>query len=310
MGVAKDREYIEGLFTAHRIFELRRDPVRGNFDAAHLREINRRIFQDLPDQGFADVTPGEYRKPVQAGKDWYKARSLEGRDATSFVTYSAMDKQARDEIDRTLKDADPVALGKLKTRDFTKAMGELYTKLDYLHPFPDGNSRTLRVFTSQLAEAAGYELDWTRFAGSEGGRNVLYVARDISVNQLALPHIKNDDTRRQVVFTLDQFDGNRDLPNLLRDAVRPLRAIAFERATEEAALKKHPELGTAYETLRKAVDYSTTKFPTNRDERQRFQENVRSAILQRLDAGETTDFKNKDQTATRTRQPPSPDRGR
>jgi len=310
MAIDKDRERVEGLYTAHRIFELRLDPVRGSFDAEHLREINRRIFQDLPGQGFADVTPGEYRKPVQAGKDWYKARPLEGRGVTSFVTYSAMDKKARDELDSTLKGINPVALGKLKTPAFTEAIGQLYTKLDYLHPFPDGNSRTLRVFTEQLANAAGYELDWARFGRSEAGRNVLYVARDLSVNRLALQHIRGDDTRLQVTFTLDQFDGSRDLPDLLRDSVRPLRAKAFERLSEQDALKEYPELKPAYETLRQAIDYSITKFPGKADARQQFQENIRGVILDLLDAGETKDFKNKEHVAARTKQPPSPSRSR
>ncbi len=29
-----------------------------------LKEVNRRIFQDLPGAGFDEVTPGEFRKPV------------------------------------------------------------------------------------------------------------------------------------------------------------------------------------------------------------------------------------------------------
>jgi cell filamentation protein len=226
MAVAKDRDYLEGLCTAHRIFELRHDPVVGHFDAAHLREINRRIFQDLPDLGFADVTPGEYRQAVPAGKDWYKARTLEGRDLTLFVAYSSMDRKALQEIDQALTRIDTSALGKLDVPDFTKTIANLYVRLDYLHPFSDGNSRTLRAFTTQLAKAAGYEIDWARFSRSRAGRNVLYVARDLSVNRLALPHIESHETRRQVVLTLDRFGGNRDLPDLLRDVVRPLSQIA------------------------------------------------------------------------------------
>jgi cell filamentation protein len=30
----------------------------------------------------------------------------------------------------------------------------------YIHPFREGNGRTLRIFFSQLAENAGYSLDW------------------------------------------------------------------------------------------------------------------------------------------------------
>ncbi|NOT65659.1 MAG: hypothetical protein HOP06_06505 [Methylotenera sp.] len=38
----------ESAFTRVRILELRIKPVIGEFDATHLREINRRILQDMP----------------------------------------------------------------------------------------------------------------------------------------------------------------------------------------------------------------------------------------------------------------------
>ncbi|MGN7964218.1 Fic family protein [Brucella sp. 22210] len=286
-----DREYIEGLYGSYRIAELRRDPVQGKFDTAHLKEVHRRIFQDLPRFGFAEVKPGEYRDPPTEGRDWYKARKLKGLDAMSFVSYSRMDKKAQAQIDKTLADVDPKALGALKTDAFTQQLADLYTKLDHLHPFGDGNSRTLRAFTHQLAQGSGYQLDWERFSKSEAGRNVLYVARDLSVNRLSLPHINDDGIRRDVVLTLDCFEGSRDLPDLLRDAVRPLRAIAFEQLPEADARKKYPELGLSFDAMRKSVEYSMTKFPDSLKARQSFQENVRGAILERLNAGEGMDSK-------------------
>jgi len=66
----QERYALEAEQMAFRIIELRASPVRGNFDAAHLKEINRRIFQDLPGLGFDDVKPGEYRPTVAAGNDW------------------------------------------------------------------------------------------------------------------------------------------------------------------------------------------------------------------------------------------------
>jgi fido (protein-threonine AMPylation protein) len=40
-------------------------------------------------------------------------------------------------------------------------MAQLYVDLDRIHPFHEGNSRTLREFTRSLALAAGYDLSWT-----------------------------------------------------------------------------------------------------------------------------------------------------
>lgn len=58
--------------------ELRERLVEGAFDADHLSEINRRIFQDLPDLGFTAVRPGAFREPVAStNRDWIKQRNME-----------------------------------------------------------------------------------------------------------------------------------------------------------------------------------------------------------------------------------------
>lgn len=287
----EERQTLEAEYTFRRIVELHLDPVRGKFDAAHLKEINRRIFQDLPSLGFDDVTPGQYRPPVAAGNDWIKSRSLETVDAPSNVAYSPMNKEAQTRIDDVLKQANPVALGKLKTADFAQAIGKLYTELDYIHPFPDGNSRTLREFTRQLADESGYKLDWEQFGKSPVGRDLLYIARDRSVNELALPHIRHADTKRDVMMTIDQFEGNRDLPNLLIDAVRPARAVAFEQLPESDALRAHSDLVEAFKTLRAASQYFEAKIPGDASARADALLAVRQHIQTKLNQGETRDFR-------------------
>jgi cell filamentation protein len=79
---------------------------------------------------------------------------------------------------------------------------------------PYANSR-------QLAEESGYELDWERFNQTPPGRDILYIARDLSVIEHCLPYIQDDVTRRDALRTVDQFEGNRDLPALLQDVSNP-----------------------------------------------------------------------------------------
>ena len=255
-----------------------------------LKEINRRIFQDLPGLGFDDVTPGLYRSPVPVGNDWIKSRSLETVDASSNVAYSPMDKEAQARIDDVLKLANPAALGKLKKTDFTQAIGKLYIELDYIHPFPDGNSRTLREFTRQLVDESGYRLDWEQFGKSPVGRDLLYIARDRSVNKLALPHIRHAGTKRDVMMTMDQFEGNRDFPNLLRDAVRPARAIAFEQLPESDALRAHSDLGEAFKTMRAASQYFEAKIPGDASARADALLAVRQHVQTKLNQGGNARF--------------------
>ncbi len=107
------------------------------------------------------------------------------------MAYSAMNSVARAQLETVLKRAVPESLAELGPEKFVQQLAEIYVNLDYLHPFLDGNSRTLRSFTRQLARGAGYELDWSVFNASPIARDMLYIARCKSVNTLALPQKGN-----------------------------------------------------------------------------------------------------------------------
>ena len=215
-----DRAMLEADCAFRRLIELQVQPVIGSFDARHLKEINRRIFQDLPGLGFDDVTPGQYRPAVPDGKDWMKNRGLSTVEGSFYVAYSRMDAAAQARLDSALERAAPAKLRAMNTAEFTVSVAWIYAELDYAHPFSDGNSRTLRTFTKQLAKESGYDIDWNRFATSPVGRDLLYIARDRSVNTLAKPQARDVGTVKKLIYTMDRVSGNRDLPELLRDAVR------------------------------------------------------------------------------------------
>ena len=229
---AQERAKLEGSHTDRRSLEIQLDPVRGTYDAAHLKEINRRIFQDLPGFGFDDVTPGQYRPAVPDGSDWMKNRGLSTQPGSFFVAYSRMDAAAQIGLAKTLESADPAKLRELNTAEFIKSMAKLYTELDFAHPFSDGNSRTLRVFTQQLARESGYNINWEKFALNDTGRDLLYIARDKSVNKLAKPHMQHEHSMLKIIQTEARMAHSRDLLDLLRDVVRPLCSLACERMTQ------------------------------------------------------------------------------
>ncbi|MDR2034390.1 MAG: Fic family protein [Helicobacteraceae bacterium] len=196
------------------------EPVCGNFDIPHLQEINRRIFQDLPALGFSDVTPGRFRSPTPEKLDWVKSRKLESVNLITFVAYSSMDQKAQNRLDHALKQIDINALTKLNAITFSRTIAELYAAIDFIHPFKDGNSRTLREFTRELADTCGYKIEWERFDKTKAGRDILYIARDLNVNKLALPHIKDINTKRDILYTIDALEGNRDLIDVLQDVIQ------------------------------------------------------------------------------------------
>ena len=277
--------------TFRRIVELELDPVQGNFGVQHLREINRRIFQDLPDLGVEEIIPGEFREMVPEGQDWVKNRTLSTVDGVFCVAYSRMDEDALQRLADILEELSIDELCALDIQQFSSSLAELYAELDYLHPFCDGNSRTLRSFTGQLAGAVGYDLDWGRFNRSLLDRDLLFVARDLDVIELALPSIQNEKTLLEVTQTADRLAGNRDLSSLFSEAIRPSRAVAFEMLLEADAVEQYPELATAYQELHEAEDYFIREGKQDTEEmRQRAVDAVEAQIQKQLDQGKTSGF--------------------
>lgn len=170
----------EGLLTANRIRELEVFPVVGTFDSIHLRTIHSRIFQDLPHHH-----PGQFRREASA---WVKARELESGDFY-YVPYAPR-CMVEPGLVRVLNDLHgPYAFAGLSLDQFAARMAQLYSDLDYLHPFSEGNSRTLRTFTPQLAREAGFDLDGSSSHADSIARDQLYRARDLAVIRQAFPRL-------------------------------------------------------------------------------------------------------------------------
>jgi cell filamentation protein len=287
----KERKIIEARYTQKRIAQLERQPISGNFDVVHLKKVHEFIFQDLPKHGITHPSPGLFHDATPEGKDWRKERSLPGvKNGFSVVCYSPMDKGALSRLDQTLAGANPEALRKLKTLAFIERFSRQYAELDYVHPFQDGNSRTLRTFTKQLARESGYAVDWNRFNQNDHTRNLLYIARDRAVGEIAQKEIRSHDNLRDVVYCMDMYGKNPSLRDLLQAAIRPTRALAFEQQPEKQALAAHPELADAYRSLRLAGRLFDAKLPGDGKAQGDAMRNVRQSFQEKLNAGETTNF--------------------
>ena len=205
----------EAFLTATRQAELVLNPVRGQFDVAHLQEVHRRIFQDLPHHG-----PGEFR-PDAPGH--FKHRLLEASRERTVVPYAL-----RSDADRMLGPTlDALqggkALGGFDLLEMSEAIAQTYARLDYLHPFREGSSRTLRTFTEQLARENGHRLDWGTTNVTPEARDSLYIARDMAVISLRYPGLTADslmtiEDRQQyeMAFQLHSYRLHDPLQELVR----------------------------------------------------------------------------------------------
>lgn len=148
----------------------------------------------------------------------------------------------------------------LEKPQFVERLALYYSDWNALHPFREGNGRTTRELIGQIARAAGYELDQTRI--------------DNSKDQW------NDAARRS-------FHGDlAPVKEILTEAIRPSRAIAFEKLPEAEACAKFPELRKAFDGLRAIEDLARVSMAGNPERVAGYMQQVRSEFAQRLDKGQ------------------------
>lgn len=131
----------ERLVTTERLTMLDLYSIVGQFDLNHLFSIHHFIFQDV--YPFA----GQLRTE-DIGKDNFR-----------FATSIYLEENCRQLFEELRRDN---FLHGLNREDFLKKLTYYMTELNVLHPFREGNGRTLREFFRCLSNHAGYEMNWNK----------------------------------------------------------------------------------------------------------------------------------------------------
>lgn len=135
-----DLDMIEDDLVEARTVQLLRRPVAPTFDERHLRAIHRHLFQDVYSWA------GEPRKV-----DTSKPGSLSFFPHQRFALgVPATFEQLRE---RRIRPGMP-------RTEFVDKLTATYDEINHLHLFREGNGRAQRIFLNQLAEHAGYQIDW------------------------------------------------------------------------------------------------------------------------------------------------------
>lgn len=124
-----DLEVKSAEITFGKLTELYLDPIQGNFDQEHLKAIHRYLFDELYDWA------GEYRI-VSMRRD---------NQSTYFCTPERIPELLKIEINELNK---KVARAHSKI-ELATALGEGYVNIQNVHPFREGNSRTIREYFRQ-----------------------------------------------------------------------------------------------------------------------------------------------------------------
>lgn len=240
---------IEYKFSSARELDLRRNPIIGAFDFAHLQAIHKHLFGDFYSWA------GEVRTI-----DFAKRNS-----STNLVSQFAKTSDLPEKIAELNKFvADNKALKGLPKLHFVRKVTELHTKLNELNPFREGNGRAARLFLTQLAKEAGFVLDLTKIDKERWD----YASHRAQV-QL--------DPRKPEVR---HFGAQMDMRSVFHEAITPTIAHAFNVESRDIALKLYPTLQAAYDRL-DAVSV-VAKSMSDQESAAKMVELARTRIVQRL----------------------------
>lgn len=141
LGIADQAELdrAEATLALVRSLELVKQPVEGKYDLAHLQEIHARLFGDVYEWAgrirTVDISKGD----------------------TRFANFQQIEAYAP-EIFKPLHREQ--LLQALDIDTFSRRAGHYLGELNVLHPFREGNGRSIREFIGQVARGAGYAIDW------------------------------------------------------------------------------------------------------------------------------------------------------
>lgn len=128
----------ENKIVLAKLFELRKNNMIGQFNIEHLVGIHKYLFEDL--------------YPF-AGK--FRTENI----AKGFFSFAEWE-YIEEELDKLLKKLkEDNYLKNHKEKEFIKDLAYYMAELNVLHPFREGNGRTIREFIRQLAYINGYLLD-------------------------------------------------------------------------------------------------------------------------------------------------------
>ncbi len=142
LGIADEHQLqqVEYDLSLAEIVDLGTQPLPGGYDLEHLQAFHRRIF------GRIYPWAGEIRTVAIAKLDLYcLPQYIMGYATDLFGKLARTDNYLRE----------------LKRETFLDRLTYYVAEVYAVHPFREGNSRTLRAFFAQLAHDAGWELNWS-----------------------------------------------------------------------------------------------------------------------------------------------------
>lgn len=134
----KQLQTYEAKITAAKLLALRQKGIIGNFDSDHINSIHKYLFEDI--YPFA----GQYRNENIA------------KGVFRFAEWEYIEQ----ELNRLLNNLkNENYLANLSKEDLAERLAFYLSELNVLHPYREGNGRTIREFIRELALKNNYIFD-------------------------------------------------------------------------------------------------------------------------------------------------------
>ena len=131
----------EAKITAAKLLALRQKGIIGNFDVEHLNAIHTYLFEDI--YSFA----GKYRNENIA------------KGVFRFAEWEYIEPELQ-RLFKELKNENYLA--DLSKEELAERLAYYLSELNVLHPYREGNGRTIREFIRELALKNGYNLNLSK----------------------------------------------------------------------------------------------------------------------------------------------------
>lgn len=212
-------DHTESSLSCIRSNELFRTPVPGMFDLGHLQKIHKKLFGDV------------YQWAGQL-------RTLDiSKGNTKFAHHGHLEKYAPQITNQLSREQN---LRGLDAEQFSRRAGYYMGELNVLHPFREGNGRTLREFIVQIAREAGYNIEWHRIERQEMTRASIeaYHGDSASLAGLIRTNLTDYDHERAAALVYSIAGGKVQLTHAEPGKIYEGRVIA---QTERYIVQECPD---------------------------------------------------------------------
>lgn len=137
----RDQNALEDLESSIFMVKNSQPLPKGNFDYDHLKKIHHHFFGEL-----YDWAGKERRVDISKGESLFARKEFISQEINKIC------KQLKSEND----------LKGLDIGQFCQRAAYFFNEINAVHPFREGNGRTLRGFITDLSNQAGFHLEWSK----------------------------------------------------------------------------------------------------------------------------------------------------